>query len=106
MHASREYISSQVHLNSSEQVLVKIDVQNAFNCVRRDKVLDQIRIRCPEIYALAWQSYHSPTPLYIGGTSIESSNGVQQGDPLGPLALRWLLMVALDRSRAHLTCGI
>ena len=31
-----------VHLNSSQQVLVKIDVQNAFNCVRRDKLLHQL----------------------------------------------------------------
>ena len=86
VHATREYISLQAHLDSSQQVLVKIDVQNAFNCVRRDKLLEQIRVRCPEIYCLAWQSYHSPTPLYIGETSIESCSGVQQGDPLGPLA--------------------
>ena len=84
VHAVREYVSSCTAEPSSPRILVKVDVKNAFNTVRRDFVLRQLRERCLLLYPMAWQAYHTPSPLHIGDDVITSSCGVQQGDPLGP----------------------
>ena len=85
VHATREFISARSNDYSSPDVLVKVDVRNAFNSVRRDVILKSIRARCPEIYPIAFQAYSAPTPLHIGDHTIWSCAGVQQGDPLGPV---------------------
>ena len=84
VHAAREFMAA-VSDSSPPMVLVKVDVRNAFNSVRRDVLLRNIRSRCPEIYRLAFQAYSAPTPLHIGDHTIWSCRGIQQGDPLGPV---------------------
>ena len=61
-------------------------LRTAFNSVRRDVVLKCIKQCCPEAYAMAYQAYSTPTPLLMGDYRIMSTTGVQQGDPLGPIA--------------------
>ena len=82
VHATREFLTAGT---SASAVVVKVDVRNAFNTVRRDALLNCIRDRCPEIYPLTFQAYSSPSPLHFGEHIILSSCGVQQGDPLGPV---------------------
>ena len=86
VHATRKFIESNGPDSSVPRVLVKVDVKNAFNTVRRDVILSQLQERCPEIYPMAHQAYSLPTPLYIDDQVIPSASGVQQGDPLGPAA--------------------
>ena len=86
VHAAREFVSTATAAESSPSVLVKVDVKNAFNSVRRDVMLNKIQARCPEIYRITFQAYSAPTPLYIGDQVIWSCSGVQQGDPLGPVS--------------------
>ena len=86
VHACREYISVCSADNTVDRVLVKVDMRNAFNSVRRDVVLGEIGNRCPDIFPLVRQAYGTSSPLYFGDELIESCTGVQQGDPLGPLA--------------------
>ena len=85
VHATRRFIEDS-RRTAAPHVLVKVDVSNAFNTVRRDVFLARIRERCPEVYHLAYQTYSAPSTLIIGGQTIESASGVQQGDPLGPAA--------------------
>ena len=85
VHGTRRFTGASRDTGAA-YVLVKIDVSNAFNTVRRDVFLARIRERCPEVYHLAYQAYSAPTPLVIGGQTITSASGVQQGDPLGPAA--------------------
>ena len=85
VHAARSFTAGS-DADQTTRVLVKLDVKNAFNSVRRDIVLRCIKERCPEAYAMAYQAYITPTPLFIAGHTIISSAGVQQGDPLGPIA--------------------
>ena len=68
----------------SDNVLVKIDMRNAFNCVRRDHFLREVRVHAPSLFPLLWQAYSEPTPLYHGTSVIWSATGLQQGDPSGP----------------------
>lgn len=53
--------------------------------IRRDVMLTKVRERFPELYPFVWQAYADNSDLYFGGHLIISAEGVQQGDPLGPL---------------------
>ena len=68
----------------------KIDISNAFNCCDRARLLDRL-YHTPElsaIYRIADFAYSTPSTLLIergDGDSIQSANGVRQGDPLSAL---------------------
>ncbi len=70
-----------------------MDFRNAFNSIRRDKVLEAVQDLCQDIYPLVHSSYSAPSSLLGGESVISSQEGVQQGDPLGPL----LFCLALHR---------
>ena len=78
-----------------DNVVVKLDFSNAFNCIRRDLILEAIAARSPEIYCLVYSAYSCKPVLTYGDWKILSREGAQQGDPLGSLqfceALRPLL---------------
>ena len=81
VHAARLYLRD---LDPSKAVL-KLDFRNAFNSIRRDKMLGAVREHAPELYPFVFSAYSSPSSLYWGDKTIQSAEGVQQGDPLGPL---------------------
>jgi hypothetical protein len=80
VHATRTFLNSQ-----NFEILVKIDVQNAFNSVDRGVLLTQIENELPEIYSYLWQCYGAPSKLMYRDNEISSCVGCQQGDPLGPV---------------------
>ena len=80
VHAARHFFENM----TKNEVLVKIDMRNAFNAVRRDKLLSTVRQRAPSLYRLLWQAYSTPSSLFFGSVRIESATGLQQGDPCGP----------------------
>ena len=85
-------------------MLLQIDLANAFNCIDRTAVTDGVRQYYPQLQAWTQFCYAEPSLLFIGGKTILSQEGVQQGDPLGPLlfSLAWqLLPISLPAS--HLT---
>ena len=57
----------------------------AFNSVRRDKMLTAVRDLVPTLFPFIHSVYSSPSLLFWGDKIIQSSEGVQQGDPLGSL---------------------
>ena len=67
------------------KALVKLDFENAFNSLRRDKMLSSVGELAPDILPFVHSAYSSPSSLYCGNDILQSSEGVQQGDPLGPL---------------------
>ena len=82
VHSLRRYIRRN---DNMDKVILKLDIRNAFNSMRRDKILNEVRERVPGLYPMIWQSYAETSNLYIGnGDIIGSREGVQQGDPLGP----------------------
>ena len=56
-HAAQRYARDCRH----RWVLLKIDMHNAFNSLRRDSFLSVARVRTPGLYSLLWQAYSSPT---------------------------------------------
>ena len=68
-----------------DTALLKVDFSNAFNSVSRQLFLDQCLQVFPGIYSWVKWCYSSPSLLHYNNQFISSSEGVQQGDPLGPL---------------------
>ena len=68
--------------------ILKTDVRNAFNSVSRECLLQQIAHQFADIYPHVKQLYGEPSSLiYVtskGVHVLSSSEGVHQGDPLGP----------------------
>ncbi|KAL0213523.1 hypothetical protein RCL1_007149 [Eukaryota sp. TZLM3-RCL] len=64
--------------------LVSLDMSNAFNCLSRQAIFDSVSVHFPHwLPFLSW-SYGSPSNLFYINSVILSSEGVKQGDPLGP----------------------
>ena len=67
--------------------VLKVDLENAFNSIDRKAVLEAVREFFPEVEAWFRFCYGAPAKLFCEGTVLPfgSAQGVQQGDPLGPL---------------------
>ena len=81
IHSCRKFIK---YPHDQPKVLLKVDFANAFNNVRRDIMLKELRSKHPEFYAMVWQAYSSGSNLFFGKDIIKSLTGLQQGDVLGP----------------------
>ena len=78
VHTARRLVSNLPACH----VVVKLDFSNAFNCVRRDLILDSIATNIPEIYRLVYSAFSCELVLTFGSHEILFSEGTQQGDPL------------------------
>ena len=92
VHAVRTIITNNIASND-HKIVVKLDMMNALNSVRRDHVLQTCMDRTPEIAKLSFLAYSKLSSVNASGHSISSSTGVQQGDPIGPL----LYALAVDQ---------
>ena len=81
VHAVRQYAEAN---SDTDKVITKLDMCNAFNCLRRDVVLDEVKKHLPGLSHFVWQAYSEESPLYYHTTQLTSATGIQQGDPLGP----------------------
>lgn len=69
----------------SNKAVLKLDFINAFNSIRRDKMLNAVKLLAPSIYPFVHSAYSSSSSYFWGDKIIPSAEGVQQGDPIGPL---------------------
>ena len=81
VHAARIYLSDL----PPSHVVMKLDFANAFNSIRRDKLLFCVKELAPEIFPFVYSTYSSTSYLRFGSNTILSAESIQQGDPLGPL---------------------
>jgi len=81
VHATRAFVSDL----QPNEVLVKLDFQNAFNSVRRDTILEVAASQISEAYPYICSSYSGTSNLSYEGHILPSAEGIQQGDPLGPM---------------------
>ena len=68
-------------------VLMKVDLKNAFNKVSRAHLLRLVRVHFPGVARWVSWCYGSGEDPYLWHNDhiLKSREGVQQGDPLGPL---------------------
>ena len=81
VHAIRQYL----HQLPSDHAMVKLDFKNAFNTLRRDSMLEALSNNIPELFAFVSSAYATSSWLQYENFDIQSNEGIQQGDPLGPL---------------------
>ena len=101
VHTARSYCRS--NLESVDPVLLlKIDFENAFNSVRRDLLLRTARKELRDIYPFIYQCYFKPSHLFFDETTLLSAEGVQQGDPLGPMCFSLAIHGLVSRLTSEL----
>ena len=82
VHATRALLETD---DNETRCLLKLDFKNAFNTIRRDKMLEKVREVVPDYLPYVSSTYLKPSTLFCGDDTIPSNSGVQQGDPLGPM---------------------
>ena len=69
--------------------VISLDFSNAFNTLNRSTLASSVHKHLRAMYRPCKWAYGEPTPLVVSDgstiTNIVSSQGVRQGDPLGPL---------------------
>jgi hypothetical protein len=81
-------------------VVRSIDLENAFNSIRRDTAYDAVKDAFPRLAPYAFATYSRPLRLHLRGApgcTVDATRGGPQGDPFSPFAFA----VALARARAR-----
>ena len=99
--------SARVYMEnmSSEKLLVNIDFRNAFNTFRRDFVLEAVDKYFPQLLSFASSTMDFTSDLQFGDFVPRSAEGVQQGDPLGPLYFCLVCKELLESLKSELVLG-
>ncbi|KAL0235778.1 hypothetical protein GEMRC1_002360 [Eukaryota sp. GEM-RC1] len=80
-------LTTDLFLNDDvDNFVLNVDYKNAFNCVFRSAIYDQLVEHFPELVPYFEAFYGSPTDLIFNEFCLKSSRGVKQGDPLGPFS--------------------
>jgi hypothetical protein len=80
-------------------VTVQVDWRNAFNTLRRDRILDAVAQHCTALLPMAAWAYGRHSHLLVHqslGTVVSSQSEVRQGNPLGPLLFALTLQEPLE----------
>jgi len=85
--------------------MVIVDFANAFNSLHRSDMLLSIRDCLPELYAFCLSSFSQPSFLYVGSHVLLSEEGLQQGDPPGPLLFCTTIHPLITSLGSDLTLG-
>ena len=68
-------------------------------------MLESIKQSVPEIYSFCLLSYSNDSVLKFGSRQILSQEGIQQGDPLGPLLFCLTIYPILRELESPFTIG-
>ena len=101
IHAARRYTENM----QDGQLLLKLDFKNAFNSIRRDSMLEAVALHLPSLYRFVESAYGETSKLRFGDFTISSEEGVQQGDPLGPLLFCITTQALLTSLKSEVVLG-
>ena len=90
-------VQEDVNISPGGKWTLLLDFSNAFNNINRGKMFEKARSRIPSIAAWLECCYSCKPLLHLEDHSILSCCGVQQGDPLAPLAFALSLQPIVER---------
>ena len=90
----------------ADSVILQVDLSNAFNTVDRSAVLAGVSHLTPHLLPWACLSLSTPAQLYCPIGNLKSSQGVQQGSPLGPLFFNVAIHHVITSMPADLTWNV
>lgn len=96
VHSARSFCTSKKQ-SPDPIAFLKVDFENAFNTIRRDKLLKVMKKDFECVFPFLYQCYSEESILNFNGTRLESAEGIQQGDPLGPLCFSLCLQGLISR---------
>jgi hypothetical protein len=73
------------------KAVLKAGFENAFNFISRQAFLEEVARELPGLSRWAHWWYGQPARLWAEEETLQSSSGVRQGDPLGPLLFSLVL---------------
>ena len=76
---------SWVNSLKDDEILLKVDLSNAYNTIARSACLRGIAQYCPDLSRWAAWCLCGTSKVFYGDHIIPCATGVQQGDPLAPL---------------------
>ena len=65
-------VHSWVREAQPEEGFLQIDFSNAFNCISRSSLLQQVSLHAPAFFPYSLFSYSTPTPLFGTGFTLSS----------------------------------
>ncbi|XP_026383543.1 uncharacterized protein LOC113279040 [Papaver somniferum] len=89
--------------SDTSKTMMLIDFTNAFNIVDRSTIIREVRALCPSIAYWVEFCYMKPARLYYRDHILSSTQGVQQGDPLGPLLFALALHTLIEKIASNCT---
>ena len=101
VHGARRYLDNL----PTNHMFVKLDFSNAFNSIRRDAMREAVALHAPSLLGYVDSAYGAATTLKLGEHVIESAEGVQQGDPLGPLLFCLTIQPLLRNIQSEFVSG-
>ena len=90
-------VQEDTNIKSEDKLSLLQDFTNAFNSISHEQMFREVRSRIPSMTAWLECCYGAKPLLHFGNHIILSCCGVQQGDPLGPLAFSLALHPIVER---------
>ena len=87
---------SWVNLMQADEILLKVDLSNAYNTISRQACLSGIAKYCPDLTRWATWCLNGTSKVFYGEHIFPCATGVQQGDPLAPLLFSVGLHTIID----------
>jgi hypothetical protein len=105
IHHTRMMVDEHKTRPDDDFVVLKIDIKNAFNSISRAQILRSIpdELEWAGLHTWVEFCYDAHSNLIYGKDIIQSEEGVQQGDPLGPLLFCLAIHPTLTFIRSYLS---
>ena len=84
--------------------ILKIDYKNAFNSLHRHQIINTVAKNLPLAYNYTSSSYRDRSFLCYKNSIVSSEEGIQQGDPLGPLLFCASIQPIISSVKSELNC--
>ena len=81
--AEAAVFAAQLFLDNIQpkEVILKLDFKNAFNTIRRDKIMKVVSSLAPELTPFVYCAYSEPSILFMGRANSDVKGGGAAGGP-------------------------